>query len=240
MTDKTNSGTVSVSRELLERVSTQELGMTAKKDRAAAAHELRAMLAQPADQQDEPVYFFRSHGAHSWEQISGESLDLCRCQSDEYEIAELYRRPAAQSEPVGYQIRTKTDRPDSRWSAWPECCEMTRAMHSHEAGKFNRFGVMREIRPVFAAPAALAVKLPDVEGDVLPEVGSTVLIHLASSDTWVPRSVVGHYAWGDLGGNDSLHRIFVRVRDAEGHLNARLLKDVRKVDAVATLNGIEP
>lgn len=79
-------------------------------------------------------------------------------------------------------------------------------------------------------PAAQAVKLPPVDGDVLPGVGSTVQIHLGRSDTWAPHTVVGYYAWNDLGGNDSLHRIFVRVRDADGHLNARLLKDVRKLN----------
>ena len=84
--------------------------------------------------------------------------------------------------------------------------------------------------PLYAAPVR-AVRLPEVEGDQLPALGSTVLIHLGSTDTWVPHTVAGYYAWGNLGGNDSLHRVFVRVRDADGYLNARLLKDVRKIDA---------
>lgn len=54
-----------------------------------------------------------------------------------------------QVEPVAYQIRSKTDRPDSQWTPWRECCETTRAMHSHEVGRFNQYGIMREIRPVF-------------------------------------------------------------------------------------------
>lgn len=54
-----------------------------------------------------------------------------------------------QGEPVAYQIRSKTDRPESQWTPWRECCETTRAMHSHEVGRFNLHGIMREIRPVF-------------------------------------------------------------------------------------------
>lgn len=71
--------------------------------------------------------------------------------------------------------------------------------------------------------------LTPVHGDQLPPIGSKVLIHLASCDDWVEHTVVGYYAWGDLDGNEYLRRVFVRVRDADGHLNARLLKDVRTV-----------
>jgi hypothetical protein len=72
-----------------------------------------------------------------------------------------------------------------------------------------------------------AKPLDPVTGNQLPAIGSEVLIHLGRSDAWVEHTVVGYYAWGDLGGNQSLHRVFVRVRDADGYLNARLLKDVR-------------
>ncbi|MBA1187934.1 hypothetical protein G7Z99_02625 [Pseudomonas entomophila] len=58
-----------------------------------------------------------------------------------------------QGEPVGYQIRSKTDRPGSQWMPWRECCDTERALHSHEVGRFNQFGIMREIRPVFASAA---------------------------------------------------------------------------------------
>ena len=67
-----------------------------------------------------------------------------------------------------------------------------------------------------------------VEGDLLPAIGEEVLIHLASLDAWVPHTVTGYYAWGDHGGNSSLHRVFVRVVDAAGYPNARLLRDVRR------------
>jgi hypothetical protein len=71
--------------------------------------------------------------------------------------------------------------------------------------------------------------LEPVAGDVLPPIGESVLIHLASQDEWVEHQVVGYYAWPDLGGNKNLHRVFVRVRDADGILNSRLLCEVRPV-----------
>jgi hypothetical protein len=58
-----------------------------------------------------------------------------------------------QCKPVGYQIRSKTDRSGSQWTPWRECCDIERAMHDHELGRFNQFGIMREIRPVFASAA---------------------------------------------------------------------------------------
>ncbi|MEE5068625.1 hypothetical protein V2J79_05265 [Pseudomonas alliivorans] len=71
--------------------------------------------------------------------------------------------------------------------------------------------------------------LEPVVGDQLPPVGSKVQIHLGSLDAWVDHTVAGYYVWGDLGGNDSLSRVFVRVRDESGYLNARLLKDIRPI-----------
>lgn len=71
--------------------------------------------------------------------------------------------------------------------------------------------------------------LEPVHGDALPPIGSKVLIHLSSSDAWVEHTVAGYYARGALNGDVSLHRVFVRVRDSDGYLNARLLKDVRTV-----------
>jgi hypothetical protein len=70
------------------------------------------------------------------------------------------------------------------------------------------------------------IPLPPVEGDLLPPVGSKVLIHLNSLSKWVEHEVVGYYVWGNLGDEENLHRVFVRVVDADGILNARLLSDV--------------
>lgn len=70
--------------------------------------------------------------------------------------------------------------------------------------------------------------LPPVEGDLLPQIGSRVQIYLNSLETWVTHTVVGYYVW------DSIYhdhkgdcRVFVRVRDAQGNINARLLSDIR-------------
>lgn len=71
--------------------------------------------------------------------------------------------------------------------------------------------------------------LEPVYGDVLPQVGDKVLIHLGRSERWVERTVVGYYVWKELGGSDTLHRVFVRVKDKDGNDNARMLKDVRPV-----------
>ncbi len=78
-------------------------------------------------------------------------------------------------------------------------------------------------RPIPADPIAL----DRVEGDLLPPIGEKVYIHLASSDSWVAHKVVGYYVWGPLRGVcDSYSRVFVRVIDDQGILNARLLKEV--------------
>jgi hypothetical protein len=80
--------------------------------------------------------------------------------------------------------------------------------------------------------------LPPVEGDLLPQVGSKVLIYLASQEGWVEHTVVGYYVWGGLDGREErMHRVFVRVVDADGILNARMLRDVRPVEAA---HGIAP
>ena len=74
--------------------------------------------------------------------------------------------------------------------------------------------------------------LEPVEGDLLPAIGSKVLIHLASQDQWVEHTVAGYYVWGDLDGRENRrHRVFVRVVDADGILNARMLCDVRPIEA---------
>lgn len=73
--------------------------------------------------------------------------------------------------------------------------------------------------------------LPPVYGDVLPQIGDKVLIHLGRADQWVEHKVVGYYVWKDLGRDDSQHRVFVRVKSKDGYLNARMLKDVRPATA---------
>ena len=70
--------------------------------------------------------------------------------------------------------------------------------------------------------------LSPTEGDQLPAFGETVHIHLSSINSWEPYRVVGFYAWGDLGGNEGLHRVFVRLVSATGTENCRLLCDIRR------------
>lgn len=48
-----------------------------------------ASAAQP---QGEPMYIVRSHGSCCWEEMSGESLEMCQAQPDDYEVRELYAR----------------------------------------------------------------------------------------------------------------------------------------------------
>ena len=87
---------------------------------------------------------------------------------------------------------------------------------------------MEELSALFAEIERLrAAPLPAVEGDILPAVGSKVLIHLASQDAWVEHTVVGYYVWPNHGLAPRVFRVFVRVRDADGLLNARSLEDIR-------------
>lgn len=89
---------------------------------------------------------------------------------------------------------------------------------------------LRKVRAWLSASAEPSAPLPPVNGDLLPPIGSKVLIHLAREDKWVEHTVVGYYAWENHRPDPSVHRVFVRVRDAEGYLNARLLSDVRPID----------
>lgn len=67
--------------------------------------------------------------------------------------------------------------------------------------------------------------LEPVNSDKLPPIGSEVEIHLGRQDAWVRHVVVGYFAWGSHSGKD--YRVFVRVMDDEGYLNARLLDEIR-------------
>lgn len=77
--------------------------------------------------------------------------------------------------------------------------------------------------------ARVLPELTPVDGDQLPPIGSKVFIHLSSLNDWVEHTVVGYYVWPALDGvSETYHRVNVRVRDAEGFPNARLLRDVRR------------
>ncbi|MCE1114157.1 MULTISPECIES: hypothetical protein [Pseudomonas] len=90
-----------------------------------------------------------------------------------------------------------------------------------------------KLGPLFARPhlAEQDALLPPVEGNLLPSIGSEALIYLARENKWVEHTVVGYYVWENHRPDPSVHRVFVRVRDHQGHLNARMLGDIRPVDA---------
>jgi len=72
-----------------------------------------------------------------------------------------------------------------------------------------------------------------VEGDQLPPIGSTVLIHLASQDAWVAHTVTGFYVWtcyDEPTSNLNRYRVFVRVEDSDGYSNARSLNEIRYIE----------
>lgn len=96
-------------------------------------------------------------------------------------------------------------------------------------------GWPERVRALLTAADAGAGGLEPVEGDLLPPVGSKVLIHLASPDAWVEHTVAGYYVWGDLGGNKHLHRVFVRVVSNSGYPNARMLHEVRPLPAAPAI-----
>lgn len=79
------------------------------------------------------------------------------------------------------------------------------------------------------AQQAEPVALEPVEGDLLPAIGDTVLIHLSRPEGWFPHRVVGYYVWGNLRGSKHLYRVFVRVVDAKGYPNARPLDAIRRL-----------
>lgn len=48
-----------------------------------------------AQHQGVPVYLVRDHGSCCWEEMSGESLELCQAQRAEYEVRKLYAEQPA-------------------------------------------------------------------------------------------------------------------------------------------------
>ena len=81
-------------------------------------------------------------------------------------------------------------------------------------------------------PAAAPAALEPADHDLLPPLGSKVLIHLARQDAWVEHTVTGYYVWPALKhqvkeGEKNAHRVFIRVKDAQGYDNARLLSEFK-------------
>ena len=51
-----------------------------------------------------PVYLVRSHGSNCWEEISGESLEMCQAQPGEYEVRKLYAEQPAPTPITGDDV----------------------------------------------------------------------------------------------------------------------------------------
>lgn len=92
---------------------------------------------------------FHAHCGGSCETPSELEHSLCKLCLEDHEVESALPTATEHGQPVGWQMRRKTDRPDSQWTPWGECCATTYALHSAEAGRFNRFGIMREFRPVY-------------------------------------------------------------------------------------------
>lgn len=98
------------------------------------------------------------------------------------------------------------------------------------------FSVIKDAKDGKATPESLLALLEEyaflrtlepVDRDKLPPIGSEVEIHLGRQDAWVKHVVVGYFAWGSHSTKD--HRVFVRVMDGDGYLNARMIDEIRSV-----------
>lgn len=115
---------------------------------------------------------------------------------------------------------------------------LNKAMRAVIRNEKCRYDSEDELYTALIQAAGMSPKpLEPVHDDLLPQLGSKVLIHLASCDKWVEHTVAGFYVWGDLAGDPSLQRVFIRVLDQDGIVNARLLKDVRKLDGQPFIEG---
>jgi len=93
----------------------------------------------------------------------------------------------------------------------------------HKSSMAHAFKAMHALRH----PQEPVATLDPVHGDLLPPVGSTVQIQLGDSG-WFDHTVTGYYAWDSHGLNKNVHRVFVRVKDAAGTPNARMLNEIRQ------------
>ena len=140
------------------------------------------------------------------EQLRGDCDELAA------RLAEIEAQP-----PVAWQSRF-TD-----GGGWADCSERHARMVAATPDEWPGY----EVRTLIARPApAAAPVLEPVHGDLLPPVGSTVWIRHGRDDDAHECTVLGYYAWGDLGGNRRLSRVFVRVAYARRDgVNARMLCD---------------
>jgi hypothetical protein len=111
-----------------------------------AADEIRALLKSQEEmaacaksQVDaQPVYMVRTHGSSCWEEVSGESLELCQADPAEYEVRKLYTyAEASEVERLRAELGQATgeyDRAVNRVSAARDESESLRAQLALPAG----------------------------------------------------------------------------------------------------------
>ena len=89
-----NKPILNVDREIIEKALRDAL--TIRFDADSHVTNLRALLDKPAAQpQGDPVYMARDHGSCCWEEMKGESLEVCQAQPAEYEVRKLYAEQPA-------------------------------------------------------------------------------------------------------------------------------------------------
>lgn len=157
-------------------------------------------------------------------------------------IEQAGAQPVAQALPTDEQIteiaRVAVGAGELNWAGYKA---NTDGKYTIPAISPMEFGLCRAVVRALAAPTPATDQdaLEPVEGDLLPPVGSKVLIHLARQDEWVEHTVAGYYVWGALShqvrdGEKDAHRVFVRVKDANGYDNARLLSGVKRAATPVT------
>lgn len=178
---------------------------------------LRKALAEQPEQQDEECPYCLGSRRMPRDPDIGTDQECFVC--DGTGVVET-EQPAQQEPVFSFQMQLKPG-----WgSQYPSPCVIG------EPDLNSLFGKIGDVVTFYTSPPARREPLRPVNGDLLPPVGSKVLIHLASQDQWVAHTVVGYYVFGAFD-SDRLHRVFVRVQDSDGILNARMLCDVRAIEA---------
>lgn len=158
------------------------------------------------------------------------TCEYCKQMSEDCsKIPHLHECPVPKAYPAITAIKEALAQPEQELVG-----EVVDAIHG--AFKCNFIKALPVGTKLYTAPPQLK-PLEPVEGDLLPAIGSKVLIYLARQDEWVEHAVVGYYVLGGMDRDERMHRVFVRVVDADGILNARMLRDVRPVEAAHGIKG---
>lgn len=95
--------------------------------------QLQARVQELESGRGDVIHQVRTHGSDVWEDISGESLELCQCQPEEYEIRKLYTDPPApvavvlpERKPVTVGLLSESNTRNKGWNA---CLDATAALN---------------------------------------------------------------------------------------------------------------